>query len=152
MVSRHRAYGPFVLVVLGSALLSGCLGPSDSDRIGEVREALVLHIEGKDTNALVRHVPDDWGELTISMESGGYVIEPGSIDELEEALWEFTAAFNGERIELTQENIEIMGDRARSNLTFRVHDQGWSRTVPVRMDFERRDEHRWVLTGLHSFE
>lgn len=134
-----------------AATLWGCFGPSDSDRVGEIKSDLVLLIEGKDRNALIRHCPDDISDIKISMESGHYIIVPESLDELEEALDEFRSTFNGERVETTQENVDIEGDTARVSMTFRVTDEGWERILPVRMDIEREAD-RWVLHGLHVFD
>jgi hypothetical protein len=132
------------------AAATGCLGPSDSDRIGQIRSDLVLFMEGKDRMQVVTHCPDDLSKMKITMESGGYVMEPESLDELDEALDEFRDAFSAETLELTQETVEIDGSSARVNLTFRLGDEGWEKLVPVRLDLER-ESGRWVIRGLHAF-
>ncbi len=140
-----------LIAAAGSVLLlAGCFGQSDSDRVGEAQSDLVLLVEGKSTTNLVRHCPDELSDMKITMESGRYVIEPDSLDELEEALAEFREAFNGEQIETTQENVEIDGGKAHVSVTFRVSDQSWERLLPVRMDLEKNGD-RWVLLGLHLF-
>lgn len=137
--------------LVASVLLVGCFGQSDSDRVDIITSDLILLVEGKGSNQLVRHCPDDLSDLTISMESGGYVVEPESLDELEEALDEFRSPFNGEAIETTQERVDIDEGQARVSITFRVSDEGWERTLPVRLDLDKMGN-RWVLTGLSSFD
>jgi len=130
---------------------ASCMGNSDADRIGQARGALVDLVEGEDSGAIVEHCPDEISEMRISMESGGWVIEPESMEDLEEALEDFRGVFDGQSVEMTQHQTQIDGNRARENLTFRVTDDGWDRVVPVRMDLERRDG-RWVVVGIHSFD
>jgi hypothetical protein len=140
-----------IMGTAGAMFLASCLGPSQSDRIGEVRSDLVLLMEGKDPDAILRHFPGDPSHVKISMNSGGYSVSPETIHELEEALDEFRLVFNGDSIDLTQEKVDIEGDTARVSLTFRVSEDAWDRVIPVRMDLEHEGD-RWVLRGLHAFD
>jgi hypothetical protein len=151
MSSRASVNGTLVAALVACVVLGGCFGQSDSDRIGEVQSDLVLLVEGKSTTNLVRHCPDELSDMEITMESGRYEMIPDSLDELEEYLDEFREPFNGEDIDLTQENVEITDGTARASMTFRVSDEGWERLLPVRLDLERHGE-RWVLVGLHLFD
>jgi len=150
MSSQGSKTGYVVAALAMCALLAGCFGQSDSDRIGEVQSDLVLLVEGKSTSSFVRHCPVEFSDLQITMESGRYSMVPDSLDDLEEALDEFQEAFNGEDVDLTQENVEINGSRAHVSMTFRVSDEGWEKLLPVRMDLVKRSD-RWVLEGLHLF-
>jgi hypothetical protein len=150
MSSLKSKTGYLVAAVALCALASGCLGQSDSDRIDEVQSDLVLLVEGKGSTHLVRHCPDEFSDLEITTESGRYSMVPDSLDDLEEALDEFQTAFNGEDVDLTQENVEIDRGKAHVSMTFRVSDDGWERLLPVRMDLVK-DSDRWVLEGLHLF-
>ena len=151
IMRSRKTFTGTLAAVAACALLCGCFGQSDSDRIGEVQSDLVLLIEGKSTTNLIRHCPDELSEMKITMESGRYVTEPDSLDELEEALDEFRQAFKGEDIETTQENVEVDEGKAHVSMTFRVSDEGWERLLPVRMDLEKNAD-RWVLVGLHVFD
>jgi hypothetical protein len=47
--------------------------------------------------------------------------------------------------------VDIDEGQARVSITFRVSDEGWERTLPVRLDLDKMGN-RWVLTGLSSFD
>lgn len=147
-IQHTRIIVPALMVLFLST--AGCFGPSDEDRIDAVKDDLVLHLEGKDATSILAHTPDDLSTMKISMDSGDYVVNPDSISELEEGLWDFSTVFNGDDLELTQQNITVTGDTGRVNLTFQVMEDDWKRTVPVRMDM-RRVEDRWIMVGLHAF-
>ncbi len=145
-----RATKGLLAILLLATITTGCFGPSDGDRIGQVVDDLILHIEGKDSASILRHVPLDPTRMRISMDSGDYSVEPDSLNEAEEALWDFATIFNGDDVNLTQENVVVSGDTARVSLTFKVVDQSWERTIPVRMDLRRQGDD-WVLVSLEAF-
>jgi hypothetical protein len=116
-----------------------------------VRDGLVDLVEGKGSAGIVRYCPDDLTRMKISLGSGSYTLVPESLDVLEDGLEDVRLVFNGEQIDVTQENISIEGDSAHLSMTFVVSDQSWEQTLPARVDLERAGD-RWVIRGLHVFD
>lgn len=145
---------PVLFLAAAAAGLSICACSNDGDKemIREFKVSFLDFIEGRDEYALLRYVPDEIGDLGITMYSSKEQFVPGSLDDLEMAFEEVAGEFQGDSVSVLQTNETHSAGAVILTWTVKVVEGCMERTLPVRVDLVKEGEQeRWVMVGLALF-
>jgi len=139
----------FVLSLVSGLIIYACSNDDSKAVVNDFKDSFMDFIEGRDENALLKFVPEEFSDFEISMDSGKTRYVPESLDDLEAIFEEIAYEFEGDSVTVLQSNETSSNESIVLTYTIKVVDGCMERTVPVKVELTRNEAgDGWVMTAM----